>query len=108
MGITKLIFDIRGIICNEKSYAESSYSPIPEYFIFLCKLVLYIEIMQKAIITIIKYTLKRQMNHIDVIADCLKNNNVIIVLGMQLFAIHKLAVLVYTEKCVVTSKPYTT
>ena len=59
MGITELIVDIRGIICNEKSYREPPYSPIPEYFTCLWKLVLYIEIMQSAIITIIKYTLKR-------------------------------------------------
>ena len=53
MGITELIVDIRGIICNEKSYREPPYNPIPEYFTFLWKLVLYIEIMQSAIITVI-------------------------------------------------------
>ena len=59
LGVTELIFYIREIICNKNSSVEPPYSPIPEYFIFLCKLVLYIETMQNAIITIIKYTLKR-------------------------------------------------
>ena len=104
MGVTELIFDIRGIICNANSSVEPPYTAIPEYFIFLCKLVLYIETMQKAIITIIKYTLKRLMSHIEVIPYCLftcslgEINNVIIVVGMPLFAIYKLVMYVYTEK----------
>ena len=41
--------NMRGIICNEKSSVEPPYSTITEYFIFLCKRVLYIDTMQKAI-----------------------------------------------------------
>ena len=112
MGLTELIFDIRRIICNENVSVEPPYSPIPEYFIFLCKLVLYIETIQKAIITIIKYTLKRLMSHIEVIPYCLFTCS--LVENKQCHHCCRYAVIryiqisgvLYTEKFVVTSEPY--